>query len=60
MIIVEKLFRGMDNFVLLAIPMFIMCGEIMNRGGITKAIVRFADLVIGRVKGGSGLCEHLG
>lgn len=52
MVVVEKMFRGMDSFVLLAIPMFIMCGEIMNRGGITTAIVRFADLLVGRVKGG--------
>ena len=52
MVVTEKMFRGMDSFVLLAIPMFIMCGEVMNRGGITSAIVRFADLLVGRVKGG--------
>lgn len=52
MVVVEKMFRGMDSFVLLAIPMFIMCGEVMNRGGITTAIVRFADLIVGRVRGG--------
>ena len=52
MVVIEKMFRGMDSFVLLAIPMFIMCGEVMNRGGITTAIVRFADLLVGRVKGG--------
>lgn len=52
MVVIEKMFRGMDSFVLLAIPMFIMCGEVMNRGGITSAIVRFADLLVGRIKGG--------
>nr|WP_072514786.1 TRAP transporter large permease [Ndongobacter massiliensis] len=52
MVVIEKMFRGMDSFVLLAIPMFIMCGEVMNRGGITSAIVSFADLMVGRVKGG--------
>lgn len=52
MVVIEKMFRGMDSFVLLAIPMFIMCGEVMNRGGITSAIVRFADLLVGRVRGG--------
>lgn len=52
MVIIEKMFRGMDSFVLLAIPMFIMCGEVMNRGGITNAIVGFADLIVGRLKGG--------
>lgn len=52
MVVIEKMLRGMDSFVLLAIPTFIMCGEVMNRGGITTAIVRFADLLVGRVKGG--------
>ena len=33
MVIIEKMFRGMDSFVLLAIPMFIMCGEVISREG---------------------------
>ena len=52
MVVVEKMFRGMDSFVLLAIPMFVMCGEVMNRGGITTAIVKLADLLVGRLRGG--------
>lgn len=48
----EKEFRGMDNFVLLAIPLFMLCGEIMNRGGISETIVGFADLLVGRLRGG--------
>lgn len=52
MVVTEKMLRGMDSFVLLAIPMFIMCGEVMNRGGITSSIVSFADLIVGRFKGG--------
>ncbi|HRX58564.1 MAG TPA: TRAP transporter large permease [Eubacteriales bacterium] len=52
LIATEKIFRGMDSFVLLAIPMFILCGEIMNRGGITRTLVRFADLLVGRIRGG--------
>lgn len=50
--IAEKVFRGMDNFVLLAIPLFILTGEIMNRGGITNSLVRLADLLVGRIRGG--------
>ncbi|MDR1534054.1 MAG: TRAP transporter large permease [Planctomycetota bacterium] len=50
--VAEKVFRGMDNFVLLAIPLFILTGEIMNRGGITNSLVRFADLLVGRIRGG--------
>lgn len=50
--VAEKVFRGMDNFVLLAIPLFILTGEIMNRGGITNTLVRFANLLVGRIRGG--------
>ena len=52
MVVVEKMFRGMDSFVLLAIPLFIMCGEVMNCGGITRAIVRLCNLLVGRLRGG--------
>ncbi len=52
LIATEKFFRGMDSFVLLAIPLFILCGEVMNRGGITRTLVRCADLLVGRIRGG--------
>ncbi|WP_372421776.1 TRAP transporter large permease [Salinarimonas chemoclinalis] len=47
-----QLFQSLDNFGLLAIPLFILIGEIMNAAGITTRLVRLAAAFIGAVKGG--------
>ncbi|MCC5977267.1 MAG: TRAP transporter large permease [Salinarimonas sp.] len=47
-----KLFSSLDNFGLLAIPLFILIGEIMNGAGITTRLVRLASAFIGAVRGG--------
>ncbi|WP_343079587.1 TRAP transporter large permease [Ostreiculturibacter nitratireducens] len=46
-----RLFTGMDNFVLLAAPFYILAGEIMNRGGITSRLIRLAGLLTRGVPG---------
>lgn len=46
-----RLFTGMDNFVLLAAPFYILAGEIMNRGGITSRLIRLAGLITRGVPG---------
>lgn len=48
-----RLFTGMDNFVLLAAPFYILAGEIMNRGGITTRLIRLAGLITRGVPGGT-------
>ncbi|MFS0646440.1 TRAP transporter large permease [Siminovitchia sp. 179-K 8D1 HS] len=48
----QKMFSGMDNFGLLAIPLFMLAGELMNFGGITSRLVQFAKVLIGHFKGG--------
>jgi len=48
----QRLFIGINQFPLLAIPMFLLAGEIMNKGGITKRIVRFASVLVGHFRGG--------
>ncbi|WP_261131905.1 TRAP transporter large permease [Bacillus sp. Marseille-Q3570] len=47
-----RLFSGLDNFGLLAIPLFMLAGELMNGGGITSRLVRFAKVLFGHVRGG--------
>lgn len=47
-----RIYSGIDNFLLLAIPGFMFAALMMNRVGITDDIVRFSDLLVGRVKGG--------
>jgi tripartite ATP-independent transporter DctM subunit len=51
-IIAQRLTIGMDSFVLLAVPGFILAGEIMVQGGISKRIVDFSNAVVGHLKGG--------
>jgi len=47
----QKLFSGLDSFALLAIPYFILAGNIMGQGGITKKILDFASAAFGWLKG---------
>ena len=51
----QKMYAGMDVFVLLSIPGFILAGNLMNRGGITERIIRFANAIVGWIRGGLGL-----
>ena len=51
----QKIYAGMDVFVLLSIPGFILAGNLMNRGGITSRIIRFANALVGWIRGGLGL-----
>ena len=48
----QKMISGIDNFVLLTIPFFILAGNLMHSADLTRQIVRFAQLLVGRVRGG--------
>ena len=50
--LLARFYNGIDSFPLLAVPFFILAGEIMNAGGITTSIVRFAQSLVGHVRGG--------
>ena len=54
-VIPQKMYAGMDVFVLLCIPGFILAGNLMNSGGITGRIVRLANALVGWARGGLGL-----
>ncbi|MDA3787048.1 MAG: TRAP transporter large permease [Desulfobacula sp.] len=51
-IIPDKFFAGMDAFVLMAIPFFMVAGETMNRADITRKLIEFANFLVGRFRGG--------
>lgn len=53
-VIATNLISGADNFSLMAIPFFILAGEIMNAGGMSKRIVEFAMAIFGHIRGGLG------
>lgn len=50
-IIIVRLLRSFDSFILLAIPFFVLAGRIMSDGGISDRLVKLSDLIVGRVKG---------
>ena len=50
--LLSRLYSGMDSFPLMALPFFILAGQLMNSGGITKSIVDFSQSMIGHVRGG--------
>jgi len=54
MMIPQKMFTTVDNFTLLAVPLFILAGEIMNTGGITRRLFNFARTCVGHITGGLG------
>lgn len=47
----QRIFSGISNFTLIAIPFFILAGNIMNQGGIAKKVVAFAQSLTGRIPG---------
>ncbi|WP_298260524.1 TRAP transporter large permease [uncultured Litoreibacter sp.] len=48
----RNLYNGMDSFPLMALPFFMLAGEIMNRGGITLRLVEFSQAFMGHLRGG--------
>lgn len=54
LVLPQRFYSSLDSFGLLAIPLYIFAGEIMNVGGVTAAIVRFARSLVGHIRGGLG------
>jgi TRAP-type mannitol/chloroaromatic compound transport system permease large subunit len=48
----RNIYNGIDSFPLMAIPFFMLAGELMNRGGITQRLVEFSQAMMGHLKGG--------
>ena len=48
----RNIYNGMDSFPLMALPFFVLAGELMNRGGITARLVEFSQALIGHLRGG--------
>ncbi len=53
-ILPQQIFSKIDVFALMAMPLFILAGELMNRGGITTALINLSMALVGRVRGGLG------
>jgi len=53
----QKMYAGIDSFVLVCIPGFILAGNLMNTGGITKRIISFSNALVGFIRGGLALAN---
>ena len=54
-VIVQRMFTGVDNFALIAIPLFILAGNLMAVGGISRRITSFSESLVGHWPGGLGM-----
>ncbi|WP_413207087.1 TRAP transporter large permease [Rhodospirillum sp. A1_3_36] len=54
-IVATETFKGLNSYPLLAIPLFILAGELMNESGITTRIIAFANVLVGRLRAGLAL-----
>ena len=52
--VVQRMFSGTDSFPLLAIPFFILAGNLMSTGGVVRRLLEFANVIIGHRRGGLG------
>lgn len=55
MLIAQRLFNGLDSFPIMAVPLFILAGELMNESGITQRIIRLSAAFVGHLR--TGLCQ---
>ena len=53
-ILAQNIMEGANSFPLLAVPFFMLAGEVMNTGGLSRRIVNFALALVGHVRGGLG------
>lgn len=51
-LMISRMYNGINSFPMMAVPFFILAGEIMNTGGTTKALVEFSKSLIGHIRGG--------
>ena len=57
--VISRMFSGLDTFVLMAAPFYILAGELMTRGGISERLIHLAQILVGRIRGGSAYAAIL-
>ena len=57
--VISRMFAGLDTFVLMAAPFYIFSGELMNRGGISERLIHLAQILVGRIRGGTAYAAIL-
>lgn len=60
MLVVQRMFSGLDRFPLMAIPLFILAGNLMTQGGLSDRILRLARMLVGAFRGGLAMTTVTG
>jgi tripartite ATP-independent transporter DctM subunit len=58
-VLAQRVVYGVNSFTVLAVPLFLLAGQLMNAGGITRRIFRFAECLVGHLRGGLGYVNIL-
>ena len=58
-ILPQRILAGMNSYPMIAMPLFILMGLLMNEGGITKRLINFSLIIVGKLRGGLGLVNVL-
>lgn len=58
-ILPQRVYAGMDSYLMIALPLFVLMGLLMNQGGLTVRLIDFCMLFVGRLRGGLGLVNVL-
>lgn len=56
-VIAQQMYAGADSFTLTAIPFFVLVGEVMNSGGISRRLIHFTRTIVGHLTGGMGVVQ---
>lgn len=57
--LMQRMVSGLNSFSLIAIPFFILAGEIMNQGGISNRLIQLSNIIIGKIRGGLAMVNVL-
>ena len=57
LLVPQRVVRGMDSFLMMCLPFFVLCGNLMNNGGITAKLIRLAQTFVGHIRGGLAMVD---
>ncbi|MDD4160506.1 MAG: TRAP transporter large permease [Synergistaceae bacterium] len=57
LLVPSRVVRGMDSFIMMCLPFFVLAGHLMNNGGITERLIRLAQTFVGHIRGGLAMVD---
>ena len=57
LLVPQRIIRGMDSFLMMCLPFFVLAGNLMNNGGITAKLIKLAQTFVGHIRGGLAMVD---